>query len=84
MPKTKKPCNSYITWLFLIYMTPWGFEPQFTDRKSVVLDQARRWGHARAFSRQLTMALNKKPTLLFLIKALFHSLLFQKHSVSFR
>ena len=26
-------------------LTPWGFEPQFTDRKSVVLDQARRWGH---------------------------------------
>ncbi len=29
-------------------MTPWGFEPQFTDRKSVVLDQARRWGHTLA------------------------------------
>ncbi len=41
--KSHKSLVSY--GFFKSYMTPWGFEPQFTDRKSVVLDQARRWGH---------------------------------------
>ena len=38
-----------IPWLsFYKDLTPRGFEPLFTDRKSVVLDQARRWGHLKS------------------------------------